>query len=96
MIKAIYRDGQFIPEEPVELPEGQPVRVEPVDKPFPHMQEADWPTTMEGIEALLARWDSHEALEMTPEEEAELQVWRSKVKAHTIEHMNEGLEDLFE
>lgn len=33
------------------------------------MHESEWPTTPEGIEALIARMDSREPVELTPEEE---------------------------
>jgi hypothetical protein len=42
------------------------------------MREEDWPTTPEGIAALLRRWHAHEPLEMTPEEEA---AWRADLRA---------------
>jgi hypothetical protein len=44
------------------------------------MHEADWPTTAKGIAALLKRWDEHEPLEMTPEEEAQWQAARTAQK----------------
>jgi hypothetical protein len=44
------------------------------------MREQEWPTTPEGIGALLKRWDEQEALEITPEEEAEWQAVRKTQK----------------
>lgn len=34
------------------------------------MREEEWPATADRVAALLARWDQHEPLETTPEEEA--------------------------
>jgi hypothetical protein len=60
------------------------------------MREEDWPTTSEGIAALLSRWDSHEPLDMTSDEEVTLKFWRRNVKSFTIANMQQGLEELFE
>ena len=42
------------------------------------MREEDWPTTPEGIAALLKRWDELEPLEMTQEEEAQWEAIRQE------------------
>lgn len=71
MIKATYRDGRFIPDEPVDLPEGHPVVVEPLTVQHQRIciDESECSDTPES----LAAWDAWirqiEPLEYTPEEE---------------------------
>jgi len=76
MIKGVYRNGHVELTKPVDWPEGYEVDVLPHqtngDEPPKEkwgMDESEWPTTPEGIEALIARMDSREPLELTPEEE---------------------------
>jgi len=74
-------DGQVILDEPACLPEGTRVEVVPVGQTTTTgMREEDWPTTQEGIAALLARMDSREPLEMSAEEEARWQATRQAQK----------------
>jgi len=64
-------NGQIHVSAPQDWPEGCEVVIEPVNaRTSVGMREADWPTTPEAIAALLKRWDMHEPLEMTPNEEA--------------------------
>lgn len=56
-------------------------------------QEEDWSNTPEAIADWLAWYDSLEPLVFTPEEEADLQDSRRRVKEYTIAHMNEGIGD---
>jgi hypothetical protein len=79
-IKGVVRNGQIVLDEPAELPEGTRVEVVPVEslRPTLGMREQDWPTTPEGIAALLARMDQIEPLIMTPEEEA---AWKGDLKS---------------
>jgi hypothetical protein len=76
MIKGVYRNGQVELAAPVDWPEGNEVDVSPrqfngggAPKEKWGMDESEWPTTPEGIEALIARMDSREPVELTPEEE---------------------------
>jgi hypothetical protein len=55
----------------IEWPEGGEVVIELVQAEAAYgMREEDWPTTPEEVAALLRRWDEHELLEITSEEEA--------------------------
>jgi len=78
-IKATWRDGQIIPLDPVDWPEGTELRVEPLpdDEPL-GIREEDWPSTPEEIEKHLALMDQIEPLILTPEEEA---AWEADRKA---------------
>jgi hypothetical protein len=71
MLKGMIENGQVILDEPAGLPNGTQVAVVPIGQaPTMGMREEDWPMTPEGIAALLARMDSREPLNMSPEEEA--------------------------
>jgi len=65
--------GEVVLDTPAELPEGTRVEVLPVEaaRPTLGMREEDWPTTPEGIAALLKRMDEVEPGGwLSPEEEA--------------------------
>ncbi len=78
-IKGVVRNGQVVLDESVELPEGTRVEVVPVEaaRTTLGMLEADWPTTPEGIAALLARMDGVEPGWLSPDEEA---AWRAALR----------------
>jgi hypothetical protein len=90
-IKSAVRNGKVSVEVPQDWPEGCEVLIEPLPAGSAMgMREEDWPTTPEGIAALLKRWDEHEPLEMTPEEEAQWQEARKarkeREKANFVAH----------
>jgi hypothetical protein len=72
--------GQIVLDRPSELPDGTRVEVLPVEAAWPSlgMREEDWPTTSEGIAALLERMDQREADWLSPEDEAS---WREGLRA---------------
>ncbi len=95
-IRGKYVNGAVVLGRAADWPDGTEVIVEPVPSGGPvGMRDEDWPTTPEGIAALLARMDQVEPLELTPEEEADIAAWRQKVKDYTIAHMNDGIDGLF-
>jgi hypothetical protein len=63
-IQGSVKNGAIVLDHPADLPEGTRVEVLPVGIPRPTlgMREEDWPTTPEGIAALLARMDEVERL----------------------------------
>ncbi len=73
------KNGQVILDAPLELPGGTRVKVLPVDvgRPTLGKREEDWPTTPEGIAALLARMDAVEPGWLSPEDEA---AWRAALR----------------
>lgn len=60
---ATFRHGQIEFDSGVDWPEGTRVEILPIESVG--MNEADWPTTQEGIAALLKRMDECEPLEMS-------------------------------
>lgn len=81
-IKATVKNGQVLAAVPADWPEGSEVVIEPLASgtDYGGMRDEDWPTTPEGIAALLKRWDALEPLEMTPEEEARWEAIRKEDK----------------
>jgi hypothetical protein len=84
-IKARVLNGRVEAAAPSDWPEGMEVFIEPVSAgEHVGMREEDWPTTPEGIAEHLKRLSELEPLEITPEEEAELDAWRRQVKAVSL------------
>jgi len=75
-IQGTVRNGHIVLDTAVELPEGTRVEVLPVQAGPPPlgMREEDWPTTPEGIAALLARMDQVEPASPSPEDDTP---WRA-------------------
>ena len=58
-LQGTIKNGHIILDVPTALPEGTRVEVLPINasRPTLGMREGDWPTTPEGIAALLARME---------------------------------------
>src|SRR5207248_3326768 len=72
LLTGTVKNGQIILDEAADLPEGTRVEVLPVQaaRPALGMREEDWPTTPEGVAALLARMDQVEPGWLSPDDEA--------------------------
>ncbi len=72
-------NGTIVLDEPPSWPDGTRVEVLPVEagRPTVGMREGDWPTTPEGIAALLARMDKVEPESLLPEDDA---AWRAALR----------------
>jgi hypothetical protein len=90
-VKGTVRGGTVVLDEPNGFTEGQRVEVVSEDgsRPSIGIREEDWPTTPEGIAAMLARMDAREGGWLSPEDEAR---WREELrrqkewdKAHAAE-----------
>jgi hypothetical protein len=79
-MQGTVQNGQVVLDAPAELPEGTRVEVLPINGAGPTcgMREEDWPTTPEGIAALLARMDQVEPGWLSPEDDA---AWRASLRA---------------
>jgi hypothetical protein len=79
-LQGAFKNGQIVLESPGTLPEGTRVEVLPLEgaRPALGMREEDWPTTHEGIAALLARMDQVEPGWLSEEDDA---AWRSALRA---------------
>ncbi len=97
LLKGVIQHGQVVLPRPAELPDGTEVTV------LSHehggtlgIPDSEWPTDPEGIAQLVTHMERVEPFEMTPEEEADLEAWRQKVKEYTLAHQDEAMEGLFE
>ncbi len=81
LLKGTVKNGQVILDEAADLPDGARVEVVPLEAACPalRMREEDWPTTPEGITALLARMDQLEPGWLSSEDEA---AWKTSLQAH--------------
>jgi hypothetical protein len=79
-IQGTIQNGQIVLDAPAALPEGTRVEVLPIAaaRPIVGMREEEWPTTPEGIAALLARMDQVEPGWLAPEDDA---AWRADLRA---------------
>ncbi len=86
------KNGQIVLDSPTELPEGSRVEVLPVEVIHPRlgMREDDWPTTPDGIAALLARMDQVEPSWLSPEDDA---AWRAALCAQKETEKSRFFED---
>lgn len=92
-IHGTYKSGHVELDTPVDWPEGVRVEVMPpannaADRAGEQrekfgMSEEDWPTTKEGIEALIAEWNDIEPMETTPQEQAEFAAAQKAIGDYT-------------
>jgi hypothetical protein len=101
-ILAIWKNGQIVPTQPVDWPEGTALAVEPIEEQGlpPAVPEGD---LLGDDRASIARWlawfDSLEPLNFTPEEEAALQEARRQRRdweKSQFQERAERLKGLFE
>jgi hypothetical protein len=102
-IKGVYKNGQIIPNEPADWPDGTEVRIEPITAPAgaPRPDQGDIGMTEEeqgddpeSIARWLAEFDAIPPLQMTPEEAAEWRAARKAQRELEIATFNERAEKL--
>ena len=87
-VKGTWKNGQIVPDQPVEWPDGCRVVIEPASQEDKiGLAEDEWPTTPEARADWLNWFDTFEPVELSPAEEADWKVWRQKVKEYTIANM---------
>jgi len=98
VVRATWRNGQIVPDGPVDWPEGSRLVVERelAETGATVGCDEDWSDAPDSVVEWLAWYDSLEPLEITPEEEADLAEWRRKVKEYCIANMHKGIEGLSE
>lgn len=79
-LQGTITNGQIILDVPASLPEGTRVEILPINqaKPALGIREEDWPTTPEGIAALLERMEQVDPGWLSPEDEV---AWRAALRA---------------
>src|SRR5436190_1567832 len=92
LLHGTIQNGRIVLDEPAELPEGTRVEVLPVagSRPTLGMHEEDWPTTREGIAALLVRMDQVPPGWLSPEDDA---AWRADLRTQKDNEKARFLED---
>ena len=82
-LQGTIKNGHIILDAPAALPEGTRVEVLPIEagRPALGMREEDWPTTPEGIAALVAQMDQVEPGWLSPEDDA---AWQAALRAEGI------------
>lgn len=80
---ATIRDGLLVPDEPVQLPEGQKAYFTLSADPQQWPEDED--DSPEAIAARLARFDAIEPMQMTDEELAEWEAARAEMRRVTLE-----------
>jgi hypothetical protein len=91
-LQGTIKNGHIILDVPAVLPEGTRVEVLPIDESRPTlgMREEDWPTTPEGIAALLERMEQGEPGWLSPEDDA---AWRAALCAQNESEKTQFLEE---
>ena len=98
MIQGTVSNGQIVLDNPVDLTDGTRVEVLPIDGPQSAigMREEEWPTTREGIEALVARMDEAVPCWLSPQEDAAWRATMRKERDIEMAHFSEDAERLRE
>jgi hypothetical protein len=89
-IHAIWKNGQIVPTQPIDWPDGTTLSIEPIEEPRPDESEEDlWADDPASIARRIAFYESLPPLRMTESEEAEWQAARQELKAYTIARMRD-------
>ena len=94
-IKATWKHGQIVPDEPVDWPEGCRLRVEPDRLSETNgMSDEEQADDAESIGRWIAEFDAIPPMQMTPQEEAEWQAARQAQKQLQKAKFNERADKL--
>lgn len=94
-IRGTYIDGKIVLDAPAEWPEGTRVEVSLEYDTSKGMRDEDWPTTPEGIEALVRRMDLREVPEGEPFDLGSDPEWDRRVKEYSLEKEARNLDGMF-
>jgi hypothetical protein len=93
-IKATWKHGQIVPDEPVDWPEGHRLLVqEDSFSEIEFMNENEQSDDPMEIQKWIDDLRSIPPLPMTPEEESELMAWRQQVKEFNLEAVRKQMEE---
>jgi hypothetical protein len=74
-IRATWKNGRIIPDDPVDWPEGARLLIEPDPAGSLEVSDDAWSNTPEAIAEWLKWCDSVQPLIVSPEEEADAEAW---------------------
>ena len=91
-LQGTIKCGHIILDVPAALPEGTRVEVLPINESRPRlgMREEDWPTTPEGIAALLERMGQAQPGWLSPEDDT---AWRAALRTQKESEKTQFLEE---
>jgi hypothetical protein len=97
-VTGTVHEGGIVLETPVDWPEGAKVAVALVESEPTKIgiTEEEWSDTPEAIADWIRWYDSLQPLQMAPEEEADLDAWRQKIKEFTIANMHKDVDGIFQ
>ena len=87
ILTGVIHEGRVELDAPAPLPNGTRVHVKPDPSEADDWDQEPWPTTPDGIEAMLRELAAIEPAVLTPEEEADFAAWRRAMKDRDIEKM---------
>jgi len=94
-IHAIWKNGQIVPTQPIDWPDGTTLIIEPIEEPHPDESEEDlWSEDPASIARRIAFYEALPPLRMSASEEGQWQAARQEMKDYTIAKMQErSIED---
>jgi hypothetical protein len=92
-IKATWTNGQILPTEPVDWPEGSELIVQPLLKPDKiGLDESEWPDDPESIAAWIAAVEKIEPMIWAPGERDEYERYRQESRQYNIQAVRKQME----
>jgi len=92
-IKATWTNGQILPAEPVDWPEGSELLVEPITQSEKiGLDESEWRDDAQSIANWVAWVDTIEPLAMSDAERAEVERYRAEHRRYNIEAVRQQME----
>jgi hypothetical protein len=97
-IRATWKNGQIVPDDPIDLPEGMRLLIEPdpLHAEPSETREPGWSNSPDAIADWLKWSNSLEPLIMTAAEEANTEAWLKKMDEYGIAKMDQRMKDLFQ
>jgi hypothetical protein len=95
-IKAVWTNGQIVPAEPVDWPEGSQLLVEPLLTPFEKigLDESEWDDSPEAIADWVKAVNAIEPFIWAPGEAEEYERFRKELRECNIEAVRKQMEDM--
>ena len=89
-IAAVWKNGQIVPTQPIDWPDGTSLRIQPIEDPHPEPAEDDlWNDDPGAIARRIAFYEALPPWRMSASEEAEWHAARREVKDYTLAKMRE-------
>jgi hypothetical protein len=95
-INATWINGQIVPAEPVDWPEGSKLIVEPVSRAAEKigLDESEWDDSPEAIADWVAWVDTIQPMIWAEGEEEEYERWQAKVKEYNLKAVRKQMDEM--